>query len=409
MTDNSSSASDEQHTAIDTSAPNLTRIWNYWLGGKDNYPVDRQASDQVIAMFPDISRMARSTRAFLVRAVNYLVSEAGIRQFLDIGTGLPTANSTHEVAQALAPESRIVYVDNDPLVLLHARALLTSTPAGTCHYIDADVRNPDEILAIAAETLDFTKPIAIMLLGVLGQIPDSDDPQSIVRRLLDAAPSGSYLTLSDSVNTNGTYNQAIGHYNESSQNPYHLRSPEQITEFFDDLELVEPGIVPVTRWRPEAIPLEDIEDVPVLGGVGRKISEHMISEESPGAPSGSVSQVTRSSGSGERNRRLAEISHLESGWLDGEGEQISQSVINLALVIGEKLAEHGVINPNIYPTIDGGVVFEWSRGPQELSIEAKPDLSLLFARVDVDAGTITESTVEESNLSEAIDAMNGMV
>ena len=407
MTDSASSTSGEQQTTIETSVPHSARVWNYWLGGKDNYSVDREVGDQVTALFPDITRMVRGSRAFLIRAVNYLVSEAGIRQFLDIGTGLPTANNTHEVAQRLAPESRIVYVDNDPLVLVHARALLSSTPEGTCAYIDADVRSPETILAAVAKLLDFTKPIAIMLVDVLGEIPDSDDPQSIVRRLLDAVPYGSYLVLSDSVDTNETYNEAIRHYSESWHSTYRLRSPEQVTAFFDDLELVEPGIVPVTRWRPEAASLGDVEEVPVFGGVGRKVSEHVVSKESLGKLSKSAPRDTGFGGSNETNSRLAEISRLVSGWLDGEGEQVSQNVITLASVIGEKLAERGVINPSIYPTIEGGVVFEWARGPWEMSIEVKPDLTLLSVQVHVDTGTITESTVEESNLSEAIDAING--
>jgi len=255
---------------IDTSVPQGARVWNYWLGGKDNYPVDRTVGDQVMAMFPDITRIARLQRSFLARAIQYLAGEAGIRQFLDIGTGLPTANNTHEVAQAIAPESRIVYVDNDPLVLVHARALLTSTPEGACDYIDADVREPDKILAEAAKTLDFTRPVALMMLGILGQIPDSDGPQAIVKRLLDAVPSGSYLAISDGVDTSETVTEAIRHYNENSGNTYHLRSPEQITGFFDGLELVEPGIVSLTRWRPEATPFPDPDDVPGMCGVGRK-------------------------------------------------------------------------------------------------------------------------------------------
>jgi hypothetical protein len=255
---------------IDTSVPHSARVWNYWLGGKDYYQVDSMIGDQVISMVPDIVRIARLQRAFLVSAVRYLVGEAGIRQLLDIGTGLPTANNTHEVAQAIVRESRIVYVDNDPLVLVHARALLTSTPEGACDYIDADVRDPGKILTAAAATLDFTKPVAIMLLGILGQIPDSDDPQSIVRRLLDAVPSGSYLALGDGVNTNEAVNEAIGRYNETSRNAYHLRRPEQIVGFFDGLELVEPGVVEYTRWRPEATPFPDGGEVPALCGVARK-------------------------------------------------------------------------------------------------------------------------------------------
>jgi hypothetical protein len=255
---------------IDTTVPHSARVWNYWLGGKDHYPVDRTIGDQVMAMFPDITRLARADRAFLGRAVRYLVGEAGVRQFLDIGTGLPTANNTHEVAQAIAPESRIVYVDNDPLVLVHARALLTSTPEGACNYIDADLREPDKILAEAARTLDFAQPVAVMMLGIVGQIPDSDHPESIIKRFIDAFPSGSYLTLSDGVNTSDTFTEAVRHYNESSANTYHPRSPEQITSFFEGLEAVEPGVVPLTRWRPEATPFPDNGEVPGYGGIGRK-------------------------------------------------------------------------------------------------------------------------------------------
>ena len=269
MTD-SPSAHRQESPRIDTSVAHSARVWNYWLGGKDHYPVDREAGDYVMAMFPDIVRIARAARAFLVRAVTFLVSEAGIRQFLDIGTGLPTANNTHQVAQAVAPESRIVYVDNDPLVLVHARALLTSTPEGACDYIDADVREPGKILAGAAETLDFTKPVAIMMLGVLGQIPDSDGPQAIIKQLLDAVPSGSSLALGDSVNTSQTLNEAISQYNQNMAYPYHLRSPEQIAGFLAGLELVEPGVVPVMRWRPEPSPFADAGDVPGMCGVGRK-------------------------------------------------------------------------------------------------------------------------------------------
>ncbi len=268
MTDGSSMA--DPKPKIDTSAPHSARVWNYWLGGKDHYPVDRTVGDQVMAMFPDITRLARADRAFLGRAVRYLAGEAGIRQFLDIGTGLPTANNTHQVAQAIAPESRIVYVDNDPLVLVHARALLTSTPEGACDYIDADLRDIGKILAEAAKTLDFTQPVALMMLGIVGQISNSDDPESIIKRLLDALPSGSYLTLSDGVNTSETFNDAVRHYNENSANTYHPRSPEQITGFFAGLELVEPGVVLLPQWRPEASPFPDAGEVPGMCGLGQK-------------------------------------------------------------------------------------------------------------------------------------------
>ena len=268
MTDSSSAGG--QKPKLDASVPHSARVWNYWLGGKDNYPADRSVGDQVMAMFPDITRLARADRAFLGRAVRYLAGEAGIRQFLDIGTGLPTANNTHQVAQPIAPESRIVYVDNDPLVLVHARALLTSTREGACDYIDADLRDTGKILAEAAKTLDFTQPVALMMLGIMGQIPDSDHPESIIKRLMDALPAGSYLTLSDGVNTSETFTEAVRHYNENSASTYHPRSPEHITSFFEGLEPVEPGVVPLMQWRPEATPFPDTGEVPGYGGMGRK-------------------------------------------------------------------------------------------------------------------------------------------
>jgi S-adenosyl methyltransferase len=267
MTD-SSPASDRPEPVIDSSVPHSARVWNYWLGGKDNYPPDRAVGDQVMEMFPDITRLARADRAFLGRAVKYLAGEAGIRQFLDVGTGLPTADNTHEVAQAIAPECRIVYVDNDPLVLVHARALLTSTPEGACDYIEADLRDVDTILDAAAKTLDFSQPIALMLLGIMGQIPDSDEPESVIRRLLEPMVAGSYMALSDGSTTSRTFTEAVRHYNENSASTYHPRSPEQMTGFFDGLEVVEPGVVELSRWRP---PVEgQLREVPGMGGVGRK-------------------------------------------------------------------------------------------------------------------------------------------
>jgi hypothetical protein len=266
----SSSVSGHNAPKLDTSVPHSARVWNYWLGGKDHYPADRMVGDQVMAMFPDITRLARADRAFLGRAVRYLAGEAGIRQFLDIGTGLPTANNTHQVAQAIAPESRIVYVDNDPLVLVHARALLTSTPEGACDYIDADLRETDKILAQAAQTLDFSQPVALMMLGIVGQIPDSDQPKSVIDHLMSVMASGSYLALSDGVNTSDTFTEAVRHYNENSASTYHPRSPEQITSFFDGLELVAPGVVELTRWRPDDTPFPDAGQVPGMSGIGRK-------------------------------------------------------------------------------------------------------------------------------------------
>jgi hypothetical protein len=256
----------------DTTVPNSARIWNYWLGGKDNYAVDRAAGEAFLQTFPEIAVIARSTRAFMERAVRYLAGQAGVRQFLDIGTGLPAFNSTHEIAQQVAPESRIVYVDNDPVVLLHAHALLRSTPQGATDYLDADLREPGAIISGAVKTLDFAQPIAIMLLGILGHITDDVQAQSIVRRLLDAVPSGSYLVLSDGTNVlhAGRGQAAQQDYNDSGAMPYCLRSPEQLARFFDSLDLVDPGLVSCPRWRPEASPLGEAAEVDAFCGVARK-------------------------------------------------------------------------------------------------------------------------------------------
>jgi O-methyltransferase involved in polyketide biosynthesis len=258
-----------QPPEIDTSVPHSARIWNYWLGGKDNYPVDRDAGDQYRELAPEVVDVARASRAFLTRTVRWLAGEAGIRQFLDIGTGLPTADNTHEVAQRVAPESRVVYVDNDPVVLAHARALLTSTQ-GLTAYIDADLHEPDTILEAATKTLDFSEPVALMLMGILGHF-DYDEARSIVKRLLDPLPSGSYLTLNDGTNIiSESFVQAQENYNRSGAVPYHLRSPEQIAGFFEGLELVEPGLVSVPRWRPDPADGEPPEELDAFGAVGRK-------------------------------------------------------------------------------------------------------------------------------------------
>jgi O-methyltransferase involved in polyketide biosynthesis len=251
--------------------PHSARVWNFLLGGKDNYAADREAGEMIVQMFPDIALLARLQRRFLVRAVRYLTKEAGIRQFLDIGTGLPTVDNTHEVAQRIAPESRIVYVDNDPLVLVHAQALLTSTPEGACAYLETDVRDPEQILEVAAKTLDFSQPIALTMLGILGQIPDSDEPEAVVSRFLEALPPGSYLALSDGTDTNAALNQAISVYNANSASSYHLRGPERIEAFFTGLEVIEPGIVPTSQWHPEPVDVgRDPSDVDAICGIGRK-------------------------------------------------------------------------------------------------------------------------------------------
>ena len=255
---------------IDAAVPHSARIWNYWLGGKDNFAADRAAGDQYRATFPGVVELARASRAFLKRSVRYLAGEAGVRQFLDVGTGLPTFDNTHEVAQRVAPDARVVYVDNDPLVLVHARALLVGTPEGHTAYIDADLHDPDRILTEAGTTLDFAAPIAIIFSGVLGHVPDTEEARGIVKRLLDAAPSGSYLAINDGTSEDvvDKADKAAEEYAETGAVPYNNRTPEEIASFFAGLELVEPGVVSVPLWRPD--PGDDVRELGAFGGVGRK-------------------------------------------------------------------------------------------------------------------------------------------
>jgi hypothetical protein len=273
VTDTPTPEGDDQQLKIDTTVPHSARIWNYWLGGKDNFAIDRQVGDQVLLIFPDIGYLARSVRGFLFRVVTYLAGEAGVRQFLDIGTGLPTNNNTHEVAQSIAPESRIVYVDNDPLVLTHARALLTSTPQGATDYIDADARDTGKILQSAAKTLDFTQPVAITMLGVLGHILDDDEAIAIVDQLLDAVPAGSYLAITDPTHSE-SMDALLLQWNQFGEPKMTARDPEQIARYFDRLEMVEPGMVPVSQWRPDLADV-NLDEAPrpeadPFGAVGRK-------------------------------------------------------------------------------------------------------------------------------------------
>jgi S-adenosyl methyltransferase len=239
--------------AFDTSKANPARVWDYWLGGKDNFAADREAARKVLEIMPSMPLIARSARRFLAWAVHDLTAERGIRQFLDLGTGLPTADNTHEVAQRAASQARVVYVDNDPMVLSHARALLTGTPGAT-DYIHADLRDTSTILKQAAGTLDLSQPVAVMLIAVLHFISDADDPYRIVDTLMDAVPSGSYLVLahgaSDILPT--TTAQMSERYNELSAVSLYLRSREEIARFFDGLELVEPGLAPLSQWAPGA-------------------------------------------------------------------------------------------------------------------------------------------------------------
>ena len=255
---------------IDTTRPHIARMYDYWLGGKDNYAADREVGDKAMQAYPDLVSSVRANRAFLARTVRYLAAEQGIRQFLDIGTGLPSANNTHEVAQEAEPQSRTVYVDNDPIVLAHARALLTGRPEGATAYIDADLRDTATILTGARQTLDFTRPVAVMLVAVLHCIPDDAEPGRIVRDLMAAVPSGSYLVISHppSDMTAGL-NQAVGSMGPAMSEPVTLRSREQVSRFFDGLDLMEPGLVPIQEWRPRS-ELEARAKAAMWGGVARK-------------------------------------------------------------------------------------------------------------------------------------------
>jgi hypothetical protein len=239
---------------LDTTVAHMARVYDYWLGGKDNFAVDREAAEEAIAAYPGIVTGVRANRAFLRRAIRFLADDAGIRQFLDIGTGIPTASNTHEVAQEIAPECRIVYVDNDPMVLLHARALLTSTLEGTTDYLDADVRDTDTILKHAARTLDFGQPVAISLLMILNMVPDAEDPWRIVSRLMDAVPAGSYLVVSHPASDLKTQ-QVTAMARQLNQRmggqQIHPRPQAEVSRFFAGLDLMEPGVIQPANWRPD--------------------------------------------------------------------------------------------------------------------------------------------------------------
>ena len=257
---------------FDVRVAHPARIYDYWLGGKDHFPADRVAGEQTIAAYPEIRASARANRAFLARTVQYLAAEEGIRQFLDIGTGLPAASNTHEVSQAVAPETSVVYVDNDPLVLAHARALLTSSPGGVTDYLDADLRDTDQILEQAAETLDFTRPVAVILLAILHYIPDLEECRRVMARLTAAIPSGSFMVISHAASDIDADQMAemIRRMNEYMGDTTHVgRTRDVVAEFFTGLDLIEPGVVKVTEWRPES---EQAANGPtsLWGGVARK-------------------------------------------------------------------------------------------------------------------------------------------
>jgi SAM-dependent methyltransferase len=260
-----------QLSEIDTSVPHIARVYDYWLGGKDNFASDRAAAEAAMREDPNVVEGVRGNRAFLARAVRYLAGQAGVRQFLDIGTGIPAADNTHEVAQAMARECRVVYVDNDPIVLSHARALLTSEPEGATAYLDEDLRNVAEIIRAAGETLRFSEPVAVMLIGILHCIPDEDDPAGVIRQLMDAVPPGSYLAIShpaNDINSPGVRRLA-SRLNELMPVKLRFRSRAEVAALFDGLELVEPGLVRAPEWRPGSD--ADLDNPAALwAGVARK-------------------------------------------------------------------------------------------------------------------------------------------
>jgi hypothetical protein len=267
-------AQEDLMARVDTSVPVSARIWNYWMGGTDYYPIDKEAGDAYATLSPGVFDLASSCRAYLVRAVRYTAGDLGVRQFLDCGSGLPSHSPTHEVAQAVAPEARTVYVDHDPLVLAHARALLENNPSGGTDYIEADLYDPGALLDIARAKLDFSQPVAIMLMGVMGHIgnPREDDDQvgrSIVAALQDALPSGGYFVMYEGTDTDPAQRKALAAYNASGAIPYYVREPEQVVRFFDGLELVAPGVVPIHQWRPDPGTV-DPPVVPAYAGIGRK-------------------------------------------------------------------------------------------------------------------------------------------
>ncbi|XRQ05780.1 SAM-dependent methyltransferase [Actinomadura welshii] len=239
---------------IRADLPHSARIYDYWLGGKDHFEIDRAVGESIVRAEPEMVRMMRANRAFLARAVEHLVTACGVRQFLDIGSGLPTADNTHEVAQRAAPECRVVYVDNDPMVFAHARALLTRTPEGRTDYLDADLREPRKLLHAAAETLDFGEPVGVLMLGVLNHFAEDGDARAVIEAIMDRTCPGSHLAISVSTNVvkPAAMDRAAASYNEAfGRPPIYLYTPERLAAQFAGLELAEPGVVSVDRWKPE--------------------------------------------------------------------------------------------------------------------------------------------------------------
>lgn len=257
---------EDRSTAEYTDIPASARIWNYWLGGTDNYEVDRAVGELSRTICPRIDEMARQSRRFLVRAVRYLAGEAGIRQFLDVGAGLPTMQNTHEVARAVAPGARVVYIDNDPFALAYARTLLSGTEQ--VDYLYGDFREPEAILDAAA--LDPVEPVAVLFMGVLGHAGSDAEMREVVRTFMSAVPPGSYLALQDGSDDDESYVRLCTEYARSGGVPYLPRSKDRIRTCFDGLDLVEPGFVPLPRWRPDADETAQAGPVSGWGGVARK-------------------------------------------------------------------------------------------------------------------------------------------
>ncbi|MEV0299068.1 SAM-dependent methyltransferase [Nocardia sp. NPDC050710] len=256
---------------IRTDVPQAARVWNYLMGGKDYYVIDQITGDLVVEQYPDISRMAVQSRQFLVRAVRFLVADAGVRQVLDIGCGLPTMQNTHEVAQSVVPESKIIYVDNDPLVLTHARALMQSrSPEGVTTYIDSDFHFPEQIISDAHNVFDFNEPIGVLFMGVLGYAKAYDDALRIVNTMMNGLPEGSYLALWDGTNDSKAYVSGCEARNRARGVPYIPRPQNQILGFFHGLDVVEPGFVPITHWQSDEPDVGKVRPVSAYGAVARK-------------------------------------------------------------------------------------------------------------------------------------------
>ena len=254
-------------TQLDNGIPHSARVWNYWLGGTDHFAADRAAGDEFATLYPDILQVARGSRAFLKRAVTFLAAEAGVRQFLDVGTGIPSAEHTHQIARAVAPDAQVVYVDNDPLVLAHAHTVLT----GDAVYLDADLREPGSIIASAG--LDLDRPVALILTNILGHIPDLDEAVAVVHGLMSPLPSGSYLVTADGTNVldGPAFEAAIAVWNANAPLSYHLRHPDELSRFLEGLDVVDPGLVPCARWRPSpGTPPEALHETDEFAAVARK-------------------------------------------------------------------------------------------------------------------------------------------